>query len=148
MKEKHIALIGIGIAVVIAIAILLRAIVTFPPKEEEEKIVPHEAIREQVSEEEEEETAEISETEEDWKTAQNRFKEWCLKNTSVTEIEFESDWQISVTLSVDEYTTDENIEAIAQILAGYYRKQSGYPHTVIVTVWSPDHAEYWKGFWE
>jgi|GEM_PF-5405655 len=144
MKEVHIALTGIGIAVVIAITVSVR-IVTSSRKEERETIKGERGDTIEIPVEERRETIGVRE---DWTEAQERFKKWCLENTAVTRIEFASDWQILATLSSEKYTTDENVEAVAEILAGYYKRQSGYPHLVVVTIWSVDGSQHWKGFWE
>jgi hypothetical protein len=145
MREAHIALTGIVIAAVIAISIFVR--MGTSSREEAKETVRAESTDklEVPAEEEMKETVRLRE---DWTEKQERFRRWCLEHTAVTRIEFESDWQISVTLAPEKYTTVENVEAVAENLAGHYKRQSGYPDIVVVTIWSVDGSEYWKGFWE
>lgn len=80
--------------------------------------------------------------------AKNNFKLWALNNTAATYFEYPegSDWQIWVRLTIDKYTTKENVESIAIKIARAYKMQTGFRKLVIVTVWHPLKAEvYTKG---
>jgi hypothetical protein len=65
---------------------------------------------------------------------QEEFKTWLLENTAVTEVHFESDWQIWVFLKPEKYTSEENAEQIAKTIAKWYSQKMGKDFT-ICTIW-------------
>jgi hypothetical protein len=82
------------------------------------------------------------------KSAKTNFKEWALKNTAVTFLDYpdNSDWQLWVRLSSEKYTSEKNVEAIACHLGQAYKTQTGFKDLVIVTVWDKNKDKiYAKG---
>ncbi len=65
---------------------------------------------------------------------QSDFKRWLFKNTAVTEVRFESDWQIWVTLEPYKYTNEDNVEEIAETIAKWYAQKMDKDFTAC-TVW-------------
>ncbi|HET6555984.1 MAG TPA: hypothetical protein VFG54_01635 [Prolixibacteraceae bacterium] len=65
---------------------------------------------------------------------QDDFKKWLLENTSVTEVHYESDWQIWVTLEASKYTSESNVEEIAKSIARWYANKMNKDFA-ICTVW-------------
>ena len=74
---------------------------------------------------------------------QNDFKDWLFSNTAVTEVHFESDWQIWITLEAYKYTSEENVEEIARTIAKWYAQKMSASHAVC-TVWRGEEI-YAKG---
>lgn len=71
------------------------------------------------------------------------FENWLYANTAVTEVHFESDWQIWVTLESYKYTSEENVEQIAETIARWYAQKMNKSFTVC-TVWR-GNSIYAKG---
>jgi hypothetical protein len=88
-------------------------------------------------------TQSVTETKEDIKKAQEKFREWAIKNTAVTEVHFESSMFVWVKLKPEKYTNEDNVTQIARSLAKYYVSQTGVSKA-IVTVWRGDKV-YAKG---
>jgi hypothetical protein len=65
---------------------------------------------------------------------QLEFKTWLFRNTAVTEVRFETDWQIWVTLEDYKYTSIENVETIANIIAKWYSQKMNRDY-VSCTIW-------------
>jgi tetratricopeptide (TPR) repeat protein len=74
---------------------------------------------------------------------QAEFINWLYSNTAVTEVSFESDWQIWVTLQPYKYTSKSDVEEIATTIAGWYAQKTN-KSLVICTVWRGDKV-YAKG---
>ena len=73
----------------------------------------------------------------------SEFENWLYANTAVTEVHFESDWQIWVTLESYKYTSEENVEQIAETIARWYAQKMNKSYTVC-TVWR-GNSIYAKG---
>jgi len=73
----------------------------------------------------------------------SEFENWLYANTAVTEVHFESDWQIWVTLESYKYTSKENVEQIAETIARWYAQKMNKSYT-ICTVWR-GNSIYAKG---
>lgn len=74
---------------------------------------------------------------------QSEFENWLYNNTAVIEVHFESDWQIWVTLESYKYTSESNVEEIAEDIARWYAQRMNKSFTVC-TVWKGDDV-YAKG---
>jgi len=74
---------------------------------------------------------------------QEEFKKYLLDNTAVTDVQYESDWQIWVYLKPEKYTSVENVEQIAKQIAKWYGQRMNKDYT-ICTVWQGSQV-YAKG---
>ena len=77
----------------------------------------------------------------------NAFKDWAIKSTAVTYLEFpdNSDYSIWVKMTADKYASKQNAEVIAQQIGRYYKTQTGYDGMVITTVWDYNNKIFVKG---
>ena len=75
--------------------------------------------------------------------AKQDFKEWALNHTAVTWLEYQGDGTIWIKLTMDKYTTKDNVTKIAEALAKYYKMQTNYQKPVVVTVWDRNENKIW-----
>jgi tetratricopeptide (TPR) repeat protein len=61
---------------------------------------------------------------------QDEFKKYLLENTAVTDVHYESDWQIWVYLKPEKYTSVENVEKIAKQIARWYGRRMNKDFTI------------------
>lgn len=59
-----------------------------------------------------------------------KFKQWALQNTAVTDIAINNNRTMFVTLKPEKYTNRDNVRVIAETLARYYANQVGIDYAV------------------
>lgn len=76
---------------------------------------------------------------------QSNFKDWLFRNTAVTEVHFESNWQIWVTLESYKYTSESDVKEIAKTIARWYAQKMSISRAAC-TIWYGDQI-YAKGYY-